>query len=64
MIFAIKVVQKNGEEDFLCDGLTQTPSRFPSRSAAWRQVDFLKIGMEGDVQAIVVVKYPKNGESA
>lgn len=57
--YAIKVIQKDGDEDYLCDGLGSTPSRFPSRAAAQRQVDFMEIGMEGDVQAIVIVKYPR-----
>jgi hypothetical protein len=57
--YAIKVVQKNGAEDFLCDGLGDRPTRFPSYAAAYRQVDFMKIGMEGDVQSINIVKYPK-----
>lgn len=59
MIYAIKVVQKNGDEEFLCDGLGDTPARFPSRAAAQRQKEFMLIGMEGDVQSINVVKYPK-----
>lgn len=59
MDYAIKVVQKNGDEDFLCGGLTNHPKRFPSYAAAYHQVDFMKIGMEGDVQSINIVKYPK-----
>jgi hypothetical protein len=59
VIYAIKVVQKNGDEEFLCDGLGDTPARFPSRAAAQRQKEFMLIGMEGDVQSINVVKYPK-----
>jgi hypothetical protein len=62
--YAIKVIQKNGDEDFLCDGLGDTPTRFPSYAAAMRQYDFLKVGMEGDVQSINVVKYPKGRKSA
>ena len=62
--YAIKVIQKNGDEDFLCDGLGNTPTRFPSCAAAMRQYDFLKIGMEGDVQSINVVKYPKKARVA
>jgi hypothetical protein len=57
--YAIKVVQKNGEEDFLCEGLGEVPTRFPSHAAAYRQVEFMKIGMEGDFQSINIVKYPK-----
>jgi hypothetical protein len=36
--WAIKVVQKSGDEEYLCDGLGDTPSRFPSRAAAQKQV--------------------------
>jgi hypothetical protein len=57
--YAIKVVQKNGDEDFLCDGMGNVPTRFPSYAAAYHQADFLKIGIEGDVQSINIVKYPK-----
>lgn len=57
--YAIKVVQKNGDEEYLCDGLGSTPAKFPSRAAAQRQKEFMLIGMEGDVQSINVVKYPK-----
>jgi hypothetical protein len=57
--YAIKVVQDDGEEDFLCDGLGNVPTHFPSRAAAQRQVDFMKLGMDGDVQSINIVKYPK-----
>jgi hypothetical protein len=35
------------------------PTKFPSRAAAERQRDFMKIGMEGDVQSINIVPYPK-----
>jgi hypothetical protein len=59
MNYAIKVIDDDGGEDFLCDGLGNRPSRFPSRAAAQRQVDFMKIGMEGDVQSINIVPYPK-----
>jgi len=57
--YAILVIQKNGCQDYLCERLTNTPSRFPSRAAAQRQVDFMEIGMKGDVQSINIVKYPK-----
>jgi hypothetical protein len=52
--------ENRGEED----GLTNIPTRFPSYTAAHHQADFLKIGMEGDVQSINVVKYPKKRSSA
>ncbi len=59
MIYAIKVVQKSGDDTYLCEGLGDTPARFPSRAAAERQKQFMLIGMEGEVQSINVVKYPK-----
>ena len=62
--YAIKVVQKNGDEDFLCDDLGETPTRFRSYAAAYHKVDFMRIGMEGDVQSINIVKYPKKRKSA
>jgi hypothetical protein len=60
--YAIKIIQKNGAEDFLCDGLTTRPTKFPSRAAAERQRDFMNTGMEGDVQSINVVPYPKEAK--
>lgn len=64
MIYAIRVVQKNGSGDYLCDGLGNTPSKFPSRAAAQRQKDFMMIGMDGDVQSINIVKYPASPSTA
>jgi len=58
--YAIKVVQKNGDEDFLCEGLGNRIVRFPSYAAAYHYMDFMRIGMEGDVQSINIVKYPKS----
>ena len=56
--YAVKVVRKDGVEHFLCEGIGDVPARFPSRAAAQRQADFMKIGMENIYQAIVIVKYP------
>lgn len=58
MPYAIKVVQKNGDEDFLCVGYTDIVAKFPSRAAAQKQKDFMLIGMEDEVQSINIVKYP------
>jgi hypothetical protein len=59
--YAIKVIQKNGREDYLRDGVSANGriTGFPSYAAAMRQHDFMRIGMEGEVQSINVVKYPK-----
>ncbi len=62
MIYAIKVIGEDADEGYVCDGLGDTPARFPSRAAAERQKQFMLIGMEGDVQSINVVKYPKGKE--
>lgn len=58
MNYAILVIQNDGDEDYLCEGMTSTPAKYPSRAAAQRMVDFMKIGMEGDVQSINIVRYP------
>lgn len=57
--YAILVVDEEGEEEYLCDGMGDHPTRFSSREAALDMVAFMKIGMEGDVQSINVVPYPK-----
>jgi hypothetical protein len=59
MDYAIKVVQKNGNEAFVCDALGKLPTCFPSRAAAQRQADEWKIGLGESVQSIKIVKYPK-----
>lgn len=58
MNYAILVIDQDGDKRYLCDGFGDRPSRFPSRAAALKQVEFMKIGMEGEVQSINVVKYP------
>jgi hypothetical protein len=59
--YAIKVIEKNGREVYLRDGAGPGGriTGFPSYASAMRQHDFMRIGMEGDVQSINVVKYPK-----
>jgi hypothetical protein len=57
--YAILVIGQDGEEDYVCDGLGDRPVKFPSRAAAQRQVEFLELGMNGDVQSINIVRYPK-----
>jgi hypothetical protein len=59
MSFAIKVIDEDGEEEYLCEGMGDTPAKYPSRHAAQEMVDFMKIGMDGEVQSINVVPYPK-----
>jgi hypothetical protein len=62
--FAILVIDLDGDEEYLCNGLGDIPARFPSRAAAQRQVDFMKIGMEDEVQSINIVSYPPKGKLA
>ncbi len=57
--YAIKVISDNGEEGFLCDSMGNKPTKFFSRREAQEMVNFLKIGMDGDVQSINIVPYPK-----
>ncbi|HKV10727.1 MAG TPA: hypothetical protein VJ725_21480 [Thermoanaerobaculia bacterium] len=55
--FGIKVVWRNGEEEFLCRGICANGpiARFPSREAADAQRAFLLEGMSDEVQSINVV---------
>jgi len=57
--YALLVISLDGEEEYLCDGMGDRPSRFFSRREAQSQKDFMWIGMEGDVQSINIVPYPK-----
>jgi len=58
--FALKVIWPDGKEGYLCDGVDgKRPSRFFSRKEAQSQKDFMLMGMEGDVQSINVVPYPR-----
>jgi hypothetical protein len=57
MTFAIKVTERNGKEHYLCDRFTETPSRFPSRHAAERQVQFMRAGNKKFI-GLEIVKYP------
>jgi len=56
--YAIKVVQKNGDESYLRETNGQI-TRFPSYAAAMKQREFMMVGMKNEVQSINVVKYPK-----
>ena len=57
MKFAILVVWSNGEEEYVKQGLSDTIALFTKREAE-KQVEFMKIGMDGDpdMQTISVVK--------
>lgn len=62
-MFAILVIDNEGEENYVCDGMGNIPTRYSSRARAKEQVEFFKMGMEDEVQSINVVPYPKRGES-
>lgn len=57
--FALLVIGLDGEEEYLCDGMSDRPSCFFNRREAQSEKDFLWIGMEGDVQSINIVPYPR-----
>jgi len=57
--YAILVVQDNGDEDYLCDGFGEVPTRFVTRAKAQEMRDFMAIGMAGDVESIDIVPYPR-----
>lgn len=56
MRWAIKVIWQNGREDYVMAGdHVATYSKFQAKD----QVEFLKVGMDEDVQSINVVPAPK-----
>jgi hypothetical protein len=57
--YALLVIGLDGEEEYLCDGMGDRPTRFFSRREAQSQKDFMWMGMEGEVQSINVVSYPR-----
>ena len=63
MRYRIKVIWKNGEEEFVQEGLR--PGRyaiFTSRASAQQQADFLKMGIGCDAQSINVVRGPMQND--
>lgn len=58
--YAILVTYANGDEEYVNQGLGETPARFFNRREAKELSDFLKIGMDGDpdVDDIAIVPYP------
>lgn len=57
--WAILVIWKDGEEEYLHEGLGTTTARFRSRNDAIEQTKFMKMGMDDEVQSINVVPYPR-----
>lgn len=56
--WAILVIWKNGQEDYVKQGLSDVIATF-SRADAIEQTKFMKIGMDGDCQSINIVPAPK-----
>lgn len=57
--FAIKVIWLDGEEEFVREGCAGgRVAVFASKRKATTQADFLREGMEDEVQSINVVQYP------
>lgn len=57
--WALLVIWKDGDEEYLCDGLGDRPTRFVSSARAADQRDFMLMGMDDEVQSINVVPYPR-----
>lgn len=53
------IVDEAGEREYVCDGDCKTPTRFASKAKAKEFVDFMKIGLDGEVQSINIVPYPR-----
>lgn len=63
-MYAIKLISKRGTEAYLREGTGPNGriAGFPTKRAADKQVEFMKIGMAGECQSINVVKYPRGGQ--
>ncbi len=55
MSYAILVVWKDGNEEYLKEGYSDKPAIFLSKSSAKEQAEFMYMGMEEEVQSINVV---------
>jgi len=60
--FAVLVIWKDGEEEYLREG--SRVAVFSARSRAEDQADFMRMGMEDEVQSINVVKAPPAARTA
>ena len=56
--YAVLVVWKGGQEEYLKEGNSSTPAKYFSFEKAKEQADFMLIGMKEDVQSINAVDYP------
>ena len=59
MSYAILVIDKEGNEEYVCDGLGDRPSCFLTKRLAEEQAEFLGMGIADEVQSINVVQYPR-----
>lgn len=57
--WAVKVIDREGEEDYICEGLTVHPKMFTAKSRAEKAAEFLREGVGDEYQSINVVPYPK-----
>lgn len=55
-LYAILVVWKDGEQEYLKEGNVLV--KFSSKSRASEQVEFMRMGMEDEVQSINIVSAP------
>jgi hypothetical protein len=60
--YALKVIQKNGDEDFVRE-MSGEIARF-TYAGAYHKRDFLLAGIADEVQSINIVKYPKKRKAA
>ena len=58
-LYCVLIVTRAGKPEYLFDFGVGKVARFPSRAAAKKQADFLKIGIEEDVQSINIVPFTK-----
>jgi hypothetical protein len=61
MTWAIKMVDSDGEEDWVCTGFSNEIALFPSKARAQQQADFMEMGLD-DGERLYVVKAPNRKE--
>jgi hypothetical protein len=58
--YAIKMIDANGEEDWVCVGFSDRIAIFPSQARAQEQADFIEMGLD-EGERLYVVKAPRRG---
>jgi len=58
MRYAVQVVWNNGDTEYLNRGIGDSIALFPSKQKATKYAEFMKMGMDEDVQSINVVRFP------